>query len=229
MTAEVPKHVAIIMDGNRRWAKEHGVPSLRGHQKGQETLHRLTKYAFGHGVEYLSVYAFSTENWQRTQDEVGYLMRQVAKALTEYTDEFVAEGARIVFLGARDDLDAKVRNAIEQAEAATANNDKATLAVCFNYGGQQEIVDTTKALIGAGIPAADINPELFAQKLYQPDVPPIDLLIRTGGEQRLSNFMLWRAAYAELAFTDTLWPDFSDEEFAGHLADYAGRARRFGK
>jgi undecaprenyl diphosphate synthase len=229
MSDNTPKHVAIIMDGNRRWAKAHGTPTLRGHMKGQQTLHRLTRYAFTHGVKYLSVYAFSTENWQRTQAEVGYLMRQVAAALAKHTDEFVEEGIRIVFLGVRDDLDGKVLGAIEQAEAATAANTKATLAACFNYGGQQEIVDATKSIMSSDINAADITPELFSEHLYQPDVPPIDLLIRTGGEQRLSNFMLWRAAYAELAFTDTYWPDFSDEEFAQLLETYAQRARRFGK
>jgi undecaprenyl diphosphate synthase len=229
MADTTPKHVAIIMDGNRRWAKAHNVPTLRGHMKGQQTLHRLTRYAFEHGVEYLSVYAFSTENWRRTEKEVGYLMRQVAQALAKYTDEFVGQGVKIVFLGVRSDLDPKVLRAIELAEAATAANTKATLAVCFNYGGQQEIVDAAKALIDDNLATSDITPETFAQKLYQPDVPAIDLLIRTGGEQRLSNFMLWRAAYAELAFTDTLWPDFSDEEFAQLIAEYAARARRFGK
>lgn len=225
----VPQHVGIIMDGNRRWAREHGVSTLKGHRQGQDTLHRLARYAFSHGVKYLSVYAFSTENWQRTEDEVGYLMRQVAAALRKYTDEFVGEGVRIRFLGGRDDLDDKVRAAIEAAEAKTAGNTSATLAVCFNYGGQQEIVDAAKSIMSGDTKAADITPEAFAEHLYQADIPPIDLLIRTGGEQRLSNFMLWRAAYAELAFTDTYWPDFSDEEFGQILDDYANRARRFGK
>ncbi len=225
----IPAHVGIIMDGNRRWAKAHNAPTLKGHMAGQQALHRLTRYAFEHGVQYLSVYAFSTENWQRAEDEVGYLMRQVAAALARYTDEFVADGVRIIFLGVRDNLDAKVRHAIEAAEAKTAGNDKATLAVCFNYGGQQEIVDATKSLLASNIQAADITPEVFSEHLYSSDLPQIDLLIRTGGEQRLSNFMLWRAAYAELAFTDTLWPDFSEAEFAQILDDYAQRARRFGK
>lgn len=225
----VPEHVAIIMDGNRRWAREHNLPTLKGHQQGQQTLHRLTRYAFGRGVQYLTVYAFSTENWRRTEDEVGHLMRQVAAALRKYTDEFVADGVRIVFLGARDNLDAKVRREIEGAEAKTAKNDEATLAVCFNYGGQQEIVDATKAIMAKSVDPAELTPENFENYLYQPDIPPIDLLIRTGGEQRLSNFMLWRAAYAELAFTDTYWPDFSDEEFGRILDDYAARKRRFGK
>jgi undecaprenyl diphosphate synthase len=225
----VPKHVGIIMDGNRRWARERGVPTLKGHQQGQQTLHRLAHYAFEHGVEVLSVYAFSTENWRRAEEEVGYLMKQVAAALRHYIDEFVDEGVRIRFLGSRTGLDKNVLKAIEDAESKTVDNDKATLAVCFNYGGQQEIVDAAKSIMSGAIDAADITPEAFSEHLYHSDIPPIDLLIRTGGEQRLSNFMLWRAAYAELAFTDTYWPDFSDEEFGQLLEDYATRSRRFGK
>lgn len=224
----IPRHVGIIMDGNRRWAKQHGLPALKGHAKGQEILRQITHHAFEAGVKYLTVYAFSTENWRRAEEEVGYLMRQVAKALKTYTQEFVDGGVKIIFLGVRDDLPSSVRQAIEQAEAATATSTKSTLSICFNYGGQQEIVDATKTIVAEGIPAKDITPELIAAYLYAPDVPPVDLIIRTSGEQRLSNFMLWRASYSELIFTNTLWPDFTITEFDTMLTTYAQRQRRFG-
>ncbi len=231
MTAksEIPKHVGIIMDGNRRWAKERGLPTLKGHMQGQQTLRTITQHAFKRGVKYLTVYAFSTENWRRTEEEVGYLMNQVARSLKKYLHEFVEAGIKIEFLGVRDDLPKSVLQAIEQAEAATAKNDSATLGICFNYGGQQEIVDATKALVETGVKAADITTETFARYLYSPEIPSIDLLIRTGGEQRLSNFMLWRAEYAELVFTQTYWPDFGTDELDGILGTYAERQRRFGK
>jgi len=228
-TSLVPHHIGIIMDGNRRWAKARGLPTLRGHAKGQQTLRTIAHRTFESGVRYLSVYAFSTENWQRSQDEVGYLMRHVSLALRKYLQEFIDGGVKVVFLGSRNGLEAAVIKAIDNAEAKTAHNDKATLAVCLNYGGQQEIVDATKALIGQGMAADIITPEVFAKYLYKPEVPPIDLLIRTSGDQRLSNFMLWRAAYSELMFTDTYWPDFSAKELDTMLSAYAERQRRFGK
>jgi undecaprenyl diphosphate synthase len=225
----IPRHVGIIMDGNRRWAKERGWLTVRGHRQGEQTLREAAHHIFDAGVEYLSVYAFSTENWQRAETEVSYLMRQVKIALKRYIDEFVDEGVRIRFLGVRDNLDKGVLQAIEQAETATAGNRKATLAICFNYGGQQEIVDAMKALLREGADPDTLDIETVTNKLYAPDIPPIDLLIRTSGEQRISNFMLWRAAYAELAFSELYWPDFSGEEFDRILKDYMTRGRRFGK
>lgn len=228
-STDFPKHVGIIMDGNRRWAKAKGLPTLKGHLQGQQTLRGIAQHAFRRGVEYLSVYAFSTENWRRTEEEIGYLMSQVARSLKKYVPEFVDAGVRIRFLGVREGLPSSVLQAIENAEAQTAANDKATLAICFNYGGQQEIVDATKALIAAGTLAEEITSETFAEHLYAPDIPPIDLLIRSSGEQRISNFMLWRSAYSELVFTETFWPDFTPEEFDAIVRQYAERQRRFGK
>lgn len=228
-TNSVPNHIGIIMDGNRRWAKEQGLPTMKGHLQGQQTLRTIAQHAFKNGVKYLTVYAFSTENWRRTEEEVGYLMNQVARSLKKYLHEFVEAGIKIEFLGVRDDLPKTVLHAIEQAEAATSVNSQATLGICFNYGGQQEIVDATKAIIAEGLKPNDITADVFAQYLYAPDIPPIDLLIRTGGEQRLSNFMLWRLEYSELVFTPTYWPDFDGSELDEILAKYSERQRRFGK
>lgn len=225
----VPQHVGIIMDGNRRWAKEHGLPSLRGHAKGQQVLRQIAKHAFRSGVQYLTVYAFSTENWQRSQEEVGYLMKHVALALRKYTQEFVDGGVKIVFLGSRENLPKAVLAAITDTEVKTAGNTAATFAICLNYGGMQEIADATKQIIASGISAAEVTPEVLASYMYSPEIPPIDLVIRTSGEQRLSNFMLWRSAYSEFLFTDTKWPDFTPQEFDTLLAVYAQRSRRFGK
>lgn len=228
-TSDAPTHIGIIMDGNRRWAKERGLPTLRGHAKGQQTLRTIAHYAFEHGVKYLTVFAFSTENWQRSQEEVGYLMRHVSIALRKYLKEFVEGGVHVVILGARDGLDAKVVKAIGDVEAATAHNTAATLAICINYGGLQEITEAAKNIIRQGIVAADLTPKVFSEYIYAPEIPPIDLLIRTGGEHRISNFMLWRAAYSELMFTNTYWPDFGSAELQTMFDEFGKRHRRFGK
>jgi undecaprenyl diphosphate synthase len=227
--ASIPTHVGIIMDGNRRWARERELDTSKGHAAGQKTLHRLLYHAFERGVKYFTVYAFSSENFQRSPDEVGYLMRQVTVALRKYAKELVDGGVKVVFLGSRDGLKPSVLKAIDFIEAATARNEKGVFSICFNYGGQLELTDAVRNIVNDGKAAEDITPETVAAHLYGPDVPPIDLMIRTGGEQRISNFMLWRVAYSELAFTRTLWPDFTDEEFDTILADYANRQRRFGK
>ena len=224
----IPRHVGIIMDGNRRWAKARGLQPWHGHGEGQEALHRTARYMFQHGVTYMTVYAFSTENWKRSQEEVGYLMRHVSLAVKQYTSEFEREGTRVVFLGARGNLPKSVRKAIDEAAARTERNTHATLGVCFNYGGQLEVADAVRNILRAGVTPEQVTPELIAQHVYAPELPPIDLVIRTGGEERLSNFMLWRAAYAELYFTDILWPDFDEAASQAALDEYARRQRRFG-
>jgi undecaprenyl diphosphate synthase len=224
----IPLHVGMILDGNRRWAIARGLAPWRGHAKGEDTLHVMTKAVFESGVKCLSVYAFSTENWKRSEKEVGYLMRHVGLALKKYIREVMEENIRIIFLGQRDGLSKSVLKAIDNAVAKTASNTRATLAICFNYGGLQELADAAKGLIRSGIDEAEVTPERMAGHLYHPEVPPIDLLIRTGGERRLSNFMLWRAAYAELYFTPVLWPDFSKADWQAALDEYASRQRRFG-
>ncbi len=225
----IPAHLGMILDGNRRWAKEHGLPTLEGHRKGADNLHDIAVCAFDRGVQYVSAYVFSTENWQRTEKEVNYLMGLVSKMLDRYLDEFHERGIRVVVLGRREGLRRKVLDSLTKSEEQTANNTKGTLAFCFNYGGREEIVDAAKQLIAAGTAADEITPALFDEMLYHPEVPPVDLLVRTSGEHRLSGFMLWRAAYAELLFTDKYWPDYSEEDLDEALAEYASRKRRFGK
>lgn len=226
---DIPKHIGIIMDGNRRWAKARGVTAQQGHLEGQKNVRRIAKAAFESDVEYVTVYAFSTENWQRAQDEVQYLMRLLVKGLEKYIDEMHDAGIRVQFLGERGTLNKNILQAIEGAEQKTAANQKGTLAVCFNYGGQQEIVSAVQEIVSTGVVAEEISDELITKHLYTPSIPPIDLVIRTSGEQRLSNFMLWRTAYSELYFTDTYWPDFSPEDLQTAVNEYQRRKRRFGK
>lgn len=225
---EIPKHIGIIMDGNRRWAKEHDTAVRNGHLEGQKNVRRIAKAAFEQGVQYVTVYAFSTENWQRATEEVQYLMRLLVRGLEAYIDEMHEAGIRIVFLGERNDLQKSVAQAIERSEQKTAQNEKGTLAICFNYGGQQEIVSSVQSIVSQGVAPADITSELISEYIYEPSLPSVDLVIRTSGEQRLSNFMLWRTAYSELYFTDRYWPDFSPEDLQAAIDEYQRRKRRFG-
>ena len=226
--AQTPRHVGIILDGNRRWAKSRGLPALEGHVRGYHNLRLISRHLFGNrNVKWVSAYVFSTENWRRSKREVSYLMRLVGQALHEYLDEFHGDNIRIVVLGRRDGLPGPVLAAIEKAENTTADNRSGTLALCFNYGGQREISDAATAW--ASNKPAELTAETFYQYLYHPEVPPLDLIIRTSGEQRLSGFMLFRAAYAELYFTDVLWPDFAPATLDTALAEFARRTRRFGR
>lgn len=224
----VPNHVGIIMDGNRRWAKAHGLQTWQGHGQGQETLRRTVRYLVKQGVQYITAFAFSTENWKRSEEEVGYLMHHVSLAVKKYIAEFESEGIRVVFLGTRANLPKHVVKAIDEAETRTAQNTQATLGVCLNYGGQLELAEAMQRIVETGIPSDAITLDTVARYLYAPDLPPIDLVIRAGGERRLSNFMLWRVAFAELYFSDVLWPDFDDAAMQAALNDYALRQRRFG-
>lgn len=221
-------HLGLILDGNRRWAKAKGLPTLEGHRQGSDVLKMIASAAFEHGVKYVSAFVFSTENWSRTREEVSYLMKLVIKAVEKYLEEFHARGIRIVILGSREHLEDNVLRAIDNAQEQTKDNTKGTLALCFNYGGHQEIVDATAEIIKMGIKPEDVDEDVIEQNLYSPEIPNIDLLIRTSGEQRTSGFMLWRAAYAELAFTSTLWPDFTAEELNEILNNFEERERRFG-
>ncbi len=223
----VPQHLGLILDGNRRWAKQQGLPTLEGHQKGAEVFRKIAYAAFERGIKYVSAFVFSTENWQRTQEEVSYLMGLVSKVVDKYLDEFHQKGVKIVILGSREGLDKKVEKALDAAITKTADNVNGTLALCFNYGGQQEIIDAVKSL-----PTDEIDkltPDNFEQYLYSPSLPNVDLVVRSSGEHRTSGFMLWRAAYAELIFVDKFWPDFTDEDLDKVLTIFAKRNRRFGK
>lgn len=229
MADKLPQHIGIIMDGNRRWAKMHSLPVNEGHSRGREVLREIVKHVFEKGIPYLSVYAFSLENWRRTQDEVRYLMSLVQRTLDKYMDEFNEAGVKVIFLGTKDKLDKKVIRAIEEAETKTQNNKKGTLAICFNYSGQQEIIDAVKHLTKEGVDADSLTIEKLGSKLYHPEIPPLDLIIRTSGEQRLSGFMLWRSAYAEFIFMERHWPDFRPADVDRALAEFANRQRRYGQ
>ncbi len=225
-----PTHVGIILDGNRRWAKQRGLPSFEGHRTGYQRLKELSTHVFNEcKIQYLSAFIFSTENWNRSKEEVNYLMDLALWIAKKEVKEFHKKGFKALFLGSRERLSDKLLKAIEEAEALTRDNTGGTLALCFNYGGHEEIVNASRKLVASGVSPNEVTEEEFYKALYAPEVPPIDLLIRTSGEQRLSGFMLYRAAYAELYFSDKYWPDFSNESFDAALAEYTERERRFGK
>lgn len=224
----VPIHLGLILDGNRRWAKARGLPTLEGHRQGAETFKTISLAAFDRGVKVVSAYVFSTENWSRTEEEVGYLMKLVIKAVERHLKVFHKAGIKIVLLGRREGLEDAVLKAIERAELQTKDNTRGTLALCFNYGGREELVDAVKSVVSDGLKPEEITADTIQQHLYHPEVPDIDLLIRTSGEHRTSGFMFYRSEYAELYFTDTMWPDFDEAALDKALNDYARRQRRFG-
>jgi len=227
-TGVVPRHLGLILDGNRRWAKAHDLPAMEGHRQGYENLKTIADAAFDAGVEYVSAYVFSTENWNRSKDEVRYLMKLLLWILKHEVENFTKHGIRVRTLGMKVRLGKALVRAIHEAEEVTKDNTRGTLLLCLNYGGQQEVVDAMKQIVASGVSPDEITAELIGQHLYAPDMPPVDLIIRTSGEQRLSNFMLWEGAYSELMFTQTNWPDFSKEELQTMLTEYANRHRRFG-
>jgi len=226
-TVPVPRHLGIILDGNRRWAKQQGLKTLEGHQQGAEVFREIVYAALDRGVEYVSAWIFSTDNWKRTQEEVSYLMGLVLKVVDKYLDEFHQKGVKIVILGSREGLNDKVIAALDKTIEKTANNTQGTVALCFNYGGKQEIIDAIKRL--PDDEKADLTSDKFEQYLYSKDVPGVDLIVRTSGERRTSGYMMWRADYAELLFVDKFWPDFTTEDLDEVLAEYKQRNRRFGK
>ena len=229
---KIPYHVGIILDGNGRWATERGLKRSEGHKAGFETLKILSKHVFTRGVKVLSVFAFSTENFNRTKDEVDYLMNLFLKGFKRSIKEFNKNNIKVVFSGRKEPLSDKVYKSMKSLEKETLNNTGGVLNICLNYGGQTEIVDTTKKLINdvldGKLKTEDITPEIFMKNLYN-DLPPIDFLIRTSGEIRVSNFMLFSLAYAEMYFPHTYFPDFKEDEFDKALEEYTKRDRRFGK
>jgi undecaprenyl diphosphate synthase len=227
--SNIPKHVGFIMDGNRRWAKSRGKLPMSGHEEGEEALYRVLKQCFKQGVSFVSVYAFSTENWGRSDAEVLFLMNLVPKALKKYLAEFHEQGIKIVVLGSRAKLSPKVIEAIEQAETTTMNNTVGTLGVCFNYGGKQELVDATRAIVASGAAADTISYDTIMQYIYRPELPELDLIVRTSGEMRLSGFMLARSEYAEFIFEPKMWPDLGASDVDRFLEEFASRQRRIGK
>ena len=221
-----PRHVAIVMDGNGRWAKRRFMPRIAGHRQGVESLRRCIRACAERGVQVLTVFAFSSENWSRPEDEVSGLMDLLGKALTREVPELRQNGIRLYFVGDRESLSPRLRSELAEAEAATAGNTRLVLNVCFNYGGRWDIAQAAARLASRGAP---ITERSMAGAMALAHVPDPDLLIRTGGEKRISNFLLWQCAYSELFFTDCLWPDFDEAALDTALVDYAGRERRFGQ
>ncbi|MDQ3123818.1 MAG: polyprenyl diphosphate synthase [bacterium] len=225
---ELPLHLGLVLDGNRRWAREQNLPILKGHHQGAEVLRDMAIIAINGGIKFVSVFVFSTENWNRTKTEVNYLMKLIIRFAEQYLDEFLEQDIKVVHIGARDGLPKSVLSAIDRAVKKTEQCKKGTLGLCINYGGQQEIVDATKRLLRHRVDPNRLSVRDFEKELYIPELPPIDLVIRTSGEMRTSGFMLWRTAYAELYFIDKHWPDFTKQDLKSVLLDYAKRQRRFG-
>ena len=226
--ARIPRHVAIIMDGNGRWAARQGLPRIRGHEQGTENIRRITFAAGELGIEYLTLWAFSTENWRRPPDEIAGILRVLAEAVERETVELHRQGARLRHIGSLDGLPESTRQAVLDAIELTKDNDRLVLTLAFNYGGRQELVEAIRNLVADGIPPDQIDERAVSRYLFTHDLPDPDLVVRTSGEHRMSNFLIWQAAYAELFFTPVLWPDFGPDDLRAAVADYAGRERRFG-
>lgn len=224
----VPRHIGFIIDGNRRWAKAQGLQPYDGHFAGYNVMKEILIDVLHRGVKYASCYVFSTENWTRPKAEVNRLMKLLTRVLRDDLHYFNEENVRLRIIGGRDQLDASVVASIEAAEKATAHNDGGDLLLCINYGGHQEIADAVKKVVQLGVKPEDITPDLISQHLYAPDIPPCDMIVRTSGEHRLSNFMLWRASYSELLFLNKNWPEMTKKDVAAILREYEKRNRRFG-
>ena len=227
MYENIPNHLAIILDGNRRWAKLQGLKTLDGHKKGFDTIIDLVKHCKNRGIKILSVFAFSTENFKRSEDEVNYLMNLFITGFKTKKKELLDENIKVVFSGSKDNLKNDVIKVMEELTEITKEKDGAIFNVCLNYGGRQEIIDAFKKMQKDNIDMNELTEEKFNEYLYQ-NLPSIDFLIRTSGEVRISNFMLWQLSYAEMYFTDTLFPDFNEEELDKALLEYKKRNRRFG-
>jgi undecaprenyl diphosphate synthase len=226
---DLPRHVAIIMDGNRRWARLHDLPELDGHAAGVEAIRELLRHAVRRGVPVLTLYAFSRENWARSDEEVMGLFGLLEGAIRSETDELRRQGVRIRLLGRLDELPAETRTSIGEALAATEEGSRLLLNIAFNYAGRTELVDAVRRIAASGAAPEAIDEAAIGAALYTAGLPDPDLVIRTGGEQRLSNFLIWQSAYAEFYFCETLWPDFGPEAFDEALGEFARRQRRFGR
>jgi len=224
----IPNHVAIIMDGNGRWAEKRGLPRLAGHSAGTDNVRRVIKCFNDYDVKYITIYAFSTENWSRPQREVQGLMRIMEDVIDREAENLHKDGVKLIHLGNLDGISEKLKQKLQYAIKLTEDNSRGTLCIAFNYGGRAEIIDAIKRIIRDGILPNEIDEALISYYLYTINLPDPDLIIRTGGEMRLSNFLIWQAAYSEYYATPTLWPDFGPEEIEQALIAYSGRERRFG-
>ena len=222
------KHIAFIMDGNRRWAKERGLPALEGHRQGYDTLKNVCQWCLDLGIEYITFFAFSTENWKRSREEVDYLMDLLLFAFTQDLKTFAEKNIKINILGDKEGLPKKEREAVLVAEEKTKNNTKAVLNIAINYGGRQEIINATKKIVEQKIPLDSISEEVFSQNLYTANQPDPDILVRTSGEFRLSGFLPWQTVYSELFFIKKFWPDFSKNDLEELIEEFNKRNRRFG-
>ena len=225
----VPTHVAIVMDGNGRWARNHGLSRIEGHRAGTENVRQVTETLAEHGVKHLTLFAFSTENWNRSSSEVRGLFRVLAEAIDSETQSLHEKGAKLCHLGRLDRLPKRLQDKVREAIKLTDKNTRITLNIAFDYGGRDDIISAVSRIVQEGISPPAIDENLFAQHLYTAGLPDPDLIIRTGGEMRISNFLIWQSAYSELYFTDVLWPDFNKDEVEKALGSYSKRERRFGR
>jgi len=226
--SSLPKHVAFIMDGNGRWAEQRGLPRLKGHQAGVDNIRPIIKSLDKYGVGYVTLYAFSTENWRRPEDEVNGLLHLLEKVIDKEARELHKNGVRIRHIGRLEGLSSGLKKSMNRVLKLTGNNTGMTVGVAFNYGGRTEILDSVCQIIAEGVPPQNIDEKLFGDYLYTAGFPDVDLVIRTGGEIRTSNFLIWQAAYSEYYFTPVLWPDFNEENLEKALLTYSRRQRRFG-
>ena len=219
------KHLGIIADGNRRWAKEQGLPSIEGHKKGLDAIEKLVDAAMENGIEYITFYVFSTENWGRSEAEVSYIMKLAETKILGYAKKMREKNGKMVILGSKEKVPKGLIKTIEQAEEITADCSGITVGFCFNYGGEQEIVDAAKAAADEG----EITKESLREHLYHPEIPDVDMVVRTSGEERISGFMLWRSSYAEFMFIKKYFPEMTGEDIKAIIKEYDSRSRRFGK
>jgi len=224
----LPVHIGLILDGNRRWARAHGLSIEEGHRQGYQTLKTIAKAAMKYGVRYVSAYVFSTENWKRDRQEVKDIMNILKWVLQHEINDFNKENIRLCVIGSKAKLGAAMLTAIHDAEKLTENNTRGTILLCLDYGGQQEIVDAIKKIIAADVKPEEVSSQMVEKFLYAPDVPPIDLVIRTSGEHRLSGFMTWESVYSELQFTKKYWPEFNEHDLEKALTEYSKTQRRYG-
>jgi undecaprenyl diphosphate synthase len=227
-SARIPSHVAIIMDGNGRWASQRGLARLEGHEAGTENIRRITHAAGELGIRYLTLWAFSAENWRRPKEEVDGILNILGRAIETETDELHRQGAQLRHIGDLGSLSPELRKAIQGAIERTKDNDRLVLTLAFNYGGRQELLRAIQQIVATGVDPDDIDEAMIERHLYTHDLPDPDLIIRTSGEYRLSNFLCWQGAYSELHFCQTLWPDFGPADLETAVRDYASRERRFG-
>lgn len=220
------RHLGVIADGNRRWAKEHGLPSIEGHRQGLKSIEKLVNGAMDAGLEYITFYVFSTENWGRSAKEVSYLMKLIETMIMDYAEKLKARNGKMVILGAKDRVSPKLLTVIEKAERLTEECDGITVGFCFNYGGEREIADAANIALEA---EGEITPETIRKHLYHPEIPDVDMVVRTSGEERISGFMLWRSSYAEFMFIKKYFPDMAEGDIKDIVEEYNKRNRRFGK